>query len=1442
MSFDTATRNKLANVVTEARKLLKAEVIDQLRRLGFQDDGALLDLSRIAGLAERDLAAAEALRALLDHLIAAEHGSGGAARQAAYDRMAREIGFTTLNRLVALRMAEERGLIVESVGRGLASDGFAVYELTAKSALGTRHATYRAYLECLYDEIARDLPSLFDRTDPHSAIFPGANCLTAVLALINAPALAELWKEDETIGWVYQYYNDPAERKAMRESQAPRTSRELAVRNQFFTPRYVVEFLTDNTLGRTWYEMRRGETRLAEQCRYMVRRKRPVFLGPLEEAPKPWQPEDGHTDPDFAGEMWTRPNPELTETWDILSYGLTVGYGYADEILHVKKDRFTYFADIAERVRDQYEQTGKWQGTFEELRICLFMYQRGASKDDGFLDEGTVAAIQALYQAICRQWDLETEYIPYRTRKDPRDIKILDPAVGSGHFLLYAFDLLITIYEEAWFHEKSPISEATGNALSGDYPNKAALQRAMPALILEHNLHGIDIDPRACQIAGLALWLRAQRAFEDLDFKAEDRPAIRRGNIICAAPMPGERDHFTHFLADLNSPTLARLCEMMWDELALAGVAGSLLKPEEQLRLVIEAERGAYLRRPRGQQHTLTPEFDRAEQQLIDFSDVTDEGFWDIAESRILTELREYSETVADGNATVRRLFADDAARGFAFIDLCRNRYDNVLMNPPFGEMASASKNYLETRYPTSKYDISAMFVVRWLERLQDFGLFGAITNKTGFFLQTFDTWRSIISTAPNNLSMSADLGFGVLDAAVVETMSYTIRRRMQLLQDSTIFIRLTNETDKPAALRRILEDIQYTRPPNSVWFKKVSDFQQIPHRPMCYWAGKEFIDLFRIYRSFSPKFGHIYQGIATGDNFRFLRCRWEISAKSIASRYWITYAKGGPSTLWCSDYPLVVLWTRDGHEMKANAQQCYGAASRTIKNEKAFFQEGLTYTQVTVRGFFARALPGDCIFDMKGPLISVPDGNLFLALGIFCSLPIRALAKLITDCRQWHPTNLMRLPYPILHTDEAKKLQQAVQGLVEIRQAALNRSETSSLYCCQARDSLPTVDEVSLSYSVDDIVARGFGAQVSDFRELDRILQPELTEVEDDETEELGSLDPTIHSLSYAVGCLFGRWDIRYATKDKFSPELPDPFAPLPVSPPGMLQNSQGLPAESSEVSSNYPLCISWHGILVDDEGHTEDIERRLREALQVIWQDRADSIEHEASQLLGVRSLRAYFRRPTGFFAYHLGSYSKSRRQAPIYWPLSTQSGSYTLWLYYHRLTSDLLFTAVNQYVQPKIAGVERELADLEARLAESTGREATQLREESDSQRVFRDELVAFRDELLRIAALPYRPNLNDGVIINAAPFHKLFRLPKWAKDTRECWTKLERGDYDWAHLAYTIWPERVREKCRADRSLAIAHDLEDLYEGPPPKVVKARGKAAPTLALIDDGVEE
>jgi len=207
------------------------------------------------------------LRDTLAHYTA----SGDMNAMQGLDRIVREQAFTVLNRLAALRMAEARGLLVESVGNGFQSKGFQLYARLAGTALGETGDAYRVYLFSVFDELAQDLPGLFDRYSPQGRLFPREAALLQVLNLINDADIAPLWREDETIGWIYQYFNSKEERKAMREaSQAPRNSRELAVRNQFFTPRYVVEFLVDNTLGRLWFNATGGQTCLRERCSYLL--------------------------------------------------------------------------------------------------------------------------------------------------------------------------------------------------------------------------------------------------------------------------------------------------------------------------------------------------------------------------------------------------------------------------------------------------------------------------------------------------------------------------------------------------------------------------------------------------------------------------------------------------------------------------------------------------------------------------------------------------------------------------------------------------------------------------------------------------------------------------------------------------------------------------------------------------------------------------------------------------------------------------------------------------------------------------------------------------------------------------------------------------------------------------------------------------------------------
>jgi hypothetical protein len=278
---------------------------------------------------------------------------------------------------------------------------------------------------------------------------------------------------------------------------------------------------------------------------------------------------------------------------------------------------------------------------------------------------------------------------------------------------------------------------------------------------------------------------------------------------------------------------------------------------------------------------------------------------------------------------------------------------------------------------------------------------------------------------------------------------------------------------------------------------------------------------------------------------------------------------------------------------------------------------------------------------------------------------------------------------------------------------------------------------------------------------------------------------------LSYATGCVVGRWDIRYATGESPMPELPDPFDPLPVCSPGMLQGNGGLPLQATP--DGYPLRIDWDGILADDTDHSDDIIRRVRDVFEVIWSDRAEAIEKEACEILGVSELRDYFRKPGagGFWDDHIKRYSKSRRKAPIYWLLQSSKKNYAIWIYYHRIDKDLLFKALVNYVEPKIRLEESRLGTFRTHKSADgdTGKEAKQLAKEIERQEDFLSELRDFEDKLRRAANLQLEPDLNDGVVLNIAPLHEL--VP-W-KEAKKYWEELLEGKYEWSSIG-----KQLREK--------------------------------------------
>jgi hypothetical protein len=234
--------------------------------------------------------------------------------------------------------------------------------------------------------------------------------------------------------------------------------------------------------------------------------------------------------------------------------------------------------------------------------------------------------------------------------------------------------------------------------------------------------------------------------------------------------------------------------------------------------------------------------------------------------------------------------------------------------------------------------------------------------------------------------------------------------------------------------------------------------------------------------------------------------------------------------------------------------------------------------------------------------------------------------------------------------------------------------------------------------------------------------------------------------------------------------------------------------------------------GILVEDPGHPRDLSAAVRTVFEKVFGSKADLWRNDAAALLNPKDhdLRAWL--ASSFFELHLKRHSKSRRRAPIVWQLAVPSGHYSIWLYAHRLTRDSFFQIQNDVVVPKLAHEERQLTSL----LQGTGANPTaKERKEIAAQEAFVEELRAFLGEIKRVTPL-WNPILDDGVMLTMGPLWRLVPQHKsWQKELKSRWEDLAAGKYDWAHLAMHLWPERVIPKCTTDRSLAIAHGVEDIF---------------------------
>ncbi len=1269
MALSKDAIGKIKSFVQSTKRLLMKEFAAQIQQhYGIRLDGSYLMVEELTTKDGSIIQTARLLRERLSYLESTIAGTNK--KEEAVAQLIREQAFTILNRFAAIRMAEERNIIPETIKKGYNSEGFQVFDqLSGGAQTAEQFERYTWFLNAMFDELAIDLPAVFDRFSPYALLYPSEKVMLELLDIIDDEDLniyreegqqpINLWEEDETIGWIYQYYNSREEISAMREaSGAPRNSRELAVRNQFFTPRYVVQFLVDNSLGRQWFEMTKGQTSLVSDCQYMVKREQEIFLDKGEAIP--------------------------------------------------------------------------------ETKI------------------------------------VDANYIEYRALKDPREILMLDPACGSMHFGLYCFDLFEQIYTEAWDNHPELMPDLRDKYLREDYIKR------IPGYILQYNIHGVDIDPRAIQIAGLSLWLRAQKSYKKLGLQPAERPMIKKSNLVVAEPMPGDAALLSEFTRSLPGP-IGKLVRVIWDKMQLAGETGLLLKIEDELKKEIEIAKEEYKQYKGGSTQTSifggVEDAKAAEMAAIYGKDqkIT-KDFFDTAEEEVLKALQSFSENAEGEHAFQKLLFAEDTARGFAFIELCRKRYDVIVMNPPFGDASINSEEYFKSNYKNWAKNILTCFFYRCAELINDNGKYGALFDRTVSIKSSYEKFR--IDCMIGKISTLLDTGWGVLDANV-ETTVQILEKKAGVIG---LFVDLREMTNKKFNLIDKLNLKEYVKIDSR-------NFASLPNMIIGYYMKPFVLDLFAKNKNlkqegFSAMFGSSIPPLP------YVRLYWEIVD---SSQYKLYYNGGGTFTQFYAPIYELIKFGKHGEKVEHNK-------STNLRNVEKAFKRTVGYGK---RGEIldAHYLQEDILFSGEGHTFNFTlerSNNKLLELVSFLNSSYSQY--ILNQYTGQHKSNgyVNLIPYVEGNIDLS-----FVREIIKMKKKWSSIDETNLdfkniILGYLEKNSLKSTYEMFSSEFVSDMKELNNLTKQNDLQYINRLdlnednkktiadysskrPQDQLVTIKElINNQELDFKNFLLECLQNQIGIIFKRWSNEFGSFEVFN----------------KINISDGISKDHYLLKKHNTVSVFQNDLLCSElksSNFIEDLELYFGNEIETILAN------------------------PSLFFQYHFQRYTASRREAPIYWPIATKSNSFIVWIYYPALNENTLFKIVNELVEPKLEDVRKQVATLEM------SRASKDLHE----QMTLRDELIDFKEELLRVAQLPYKPNQDDGVLITAAPLHNLFRHTKWRKSTEACWKSLQKGDYDWAHLAYSIWPDRVTNKCKKDLSLAIAHGLESICEITP-KEKKTRKK--------------
>jgi hypothetical protein len=805
---------KLADHVDSLRELIEAAFDKQFARLGFGKTKQM-DAQKVEGLPEDVKAKRERFVTMLENHIG-ETGCYDSAREKLVD----ELTFTLFNRLAAIKVMEAASLfppiLTKQSEHGDRSFGHKAWLEMNPHMRNEELEGIRDYLKIAFDELGQTLP-LYSKSYPY-ALLPDAVSLNDIVDAFNAVEKDDqinnahkegIWQSDDVLGWMYESYNNK-KKQAHKDSKAKTEYNKVSLQSQVYTPRWVVQFLVDNSLGKMYLEM--------------------------------------------------YPQSEIKQRFKIANAPTT--------------------------------QT--------------------------------------------------------RTPKPLHEVRTIDPACGSGNFLLYAFDFYYELYLDQIENYDAGYEE-----------------KDIPKLIIENNLHGIDLDDRAVQLAQLGLFIKAKkkrRAIGELNFR-----------VVSSDFYLPEYNEVRHIFEQGTGieRNQQELIEKIWNDLQYAYKFGSLVHVDEQLNKQLHAIEG------------------RAENDLFAKADLTEHKDFSVNFfSNLTTAVEQYART---GRNTFLTSKARDA---IIFLELLTTEYDVATANPPYTDSSDFGpdlKEFIEENYKKPfKFhtNLYSSFLKRCCELTSAEGMIGMIHPNTFMFIKTFEGVRNFIL---KNYKMDILVDYG-LDRVnlfgggiLLDSNSFYVLSKKKKNENGIYFNIDLNQQEKfkKTSFIDALEDVIQGTENKRVFHLNQSKFKIIRSSPFIYWISDDFREKFKqktIESICPPK-----SGMATANNNRFLRFWWEVSPNQLSDevgddKHWVKYSKGGPFQKWAGN-----LWLRISWEDSAQVLRDTGRA--VFRNEEYYFRKGITYSASGQKGASFRYLPENSVYDVGGAsLFPIKNDDILFSLAILNS------------------------------------------------------------------------------------------------------------------------------------------------------------------------------------------------------------------------------------------------------------------------------------------------------------------------------------------------------------------------------------------------------------------------------------------------------------------------